>query len=83
MDEMTQQNSGLAEQSASSARELATEAERLSQLMSFFRVGAAAPTAAGNSGTEAVADSSWKAVEKSAGDQPAPLKASGGDWEDF
>lgn len=38
MDEMTQQNSALVEESAASARALSDEAKRLSELMSFFQL---------------------------------------------
>ena len=42
MDEITQQNSALADQSASSARGLGEQAEELERTMAFFAVGASA-----------------------------------------
>lgn len=42
MDELTQQNAALAEGSATSARRLETHAERLAELVAFFRVDAQA-----------------------------------------
>jgi methyl-accepting chemotaxis protein len=37
MDEVTQQNAGLAEQSANAARELEAQAEELARLVRLFR----------------------------------------------
>ena len=39
MDEMTQQNSALVEQSAASARTLSDQANQLAELMAFFKIG--------------------------------------------
>ncbi len=45
MDEMTQQNSALVEQSAASARTLSDQANQLTELMDFFKIDdAAAPS---------------------------------------
>ncbi|MCI4662812.1 MAG: methyl-accepting chemotaxis protein [Neomegalonema sp.] len=63
MDEMTQKNSALAEESAVNARGLADEAEGLGKLISFFNAGA----------NEAARDASWMKVERAA--KPAAPKA--------
>ncbi len=83
MDEMTQQNSTLAEQSASSARGLAEEAERLGQLMSFFQVGGGAPASMpARRRSENAADAEWQAEGQRAATPPMAA-ASGTDWAEF
>jgi len=42
MDEMTQQNSAMVEESTAAARALSNQAEKLSELMAFFKLGASA-----------------------------------------
>lgn len=44
MDEMTQQNAALVEESAASARSLGEQSERMRQLMTFFDLGTMTPT---------------------------------------
>ena len=43
MDQVTQQNAAMVEESTAAARNLATETDELSQLVSFFNVGAPPP----------------------------------------
>ncbi len=42
MDQMTQQNAAMVEQSTAASRNLANETDELSQMMGFFKIGAAA-----------------------------------------
>ena len=44
MDEMTQQNSALVEESSAAARALSDQATKLAQLMDFFKLGGAGPS---------------------------------------
>ncbi|MEM1275603.1 MAG: methyl-accepting chemotaxis protein [Pseudomonadota bacterium] len=62
MDQTTQQNSALAEQSAANARRLSEEAVGLGELIGYFRL----------SDREQAADDAWRAFEKAA---PAPKPA--------
>ena len=80
MDQMTQENSSLAEQSAASARMLSSSATKLQDLVSFFKVNAAL-------GGETIDDAAWRAEEtrpaepKQAAQTPAP--AEGDAWAQF
>ena len=66
MDEMTQQNSAMVEESAAAARTLANQADKLRELMGFFRLahGAGAPPATVAAGAE-------RAVRPAAQPRPA------------
>ncbi|MEM9043720.1 MAG: methyl-accepting chemotaxis protein [Pseudomonadota bacterium] len=82
MDQTTQENSALAEQSATNARRLSEEAAGLSELVAFFRMN----------DPEQAADDAWRAFEEAAPEpapqpisQPAqesPAKAAGS-WAEF
>ncbi|MCI4665984.1 MAG: methyl-accepting chemotaxis protein [Neomegalonema sp.] len=72
MDQITQQNSAMAEQSASASRSVASESERLSQLVAYFKIDAGAQTK-----REHDADAEWRATAAAAPKtaptrQPAP-----------
>ena len=73
MDEVTQQNSALVEESAASARALSDEARRLSELMSFFQLD--------RTSTRQPAQSPPAAIKKA---QPEPVAAGDiDDWSEF
>ena len=65
LDQITQQNSAMAEQSAASARALAGEGERLADMVAFFKVSASAKA-------EAAADAAWVQASAAASPRPAP-----------
>ena len=95
MDEMTQQNASLADQSAANARALAEGAEKLRALISFFKVDGVS--------AEASKDEAWRSVEATKSTEsrtvaprqapatapatpPRPVAAASapsGDWADF
>ncbi len=66
MDQITQQNSAMADESASASRALAAESERLAELVRFFRIQ-------GGVALEATADDDWRATaDAAAADAPQP-----------
>ncbi|MEO1422817.1 MAG: methyl-accepting chemotaxis protein [Pseudomonadota bacterium] len=67
MDQMTQQNSSMAEQSAAAARNLAVQSGRLSELVSHFTL-ADRPAS-----VEAAADAEWRRVERRTRPEAAQL----------
>ena len=78
MDEMTQQNSALVEESSAAARALTDQANKLAELMAFFKLDdtGAAPI------RREVGSASPKAVEP----EPTPVFVSAGDdddWKEF
>ncbi len=93
IDEMTQQNSALAEQSAASATELMAQIERLNGLVARFRVEEGAKAAA----AAPAAESEPERLRRMAADafaqsrvtrpaEPPRMVASGGgrgDWAEF
>ena len=78
MDEMTQQNSALVEESTASSRVLGSEAGKLAELMAFFKLGAQQPSPCQQSGQAAKPEARKPASEP-------PLAAAGGndEWSDF
>ncbi|MFN4166537.1 MAG: methyl-accepting chemotaxis protein, partial [Ferrovibrio sp.] len=98
MDEMTQRNGALVEQTSASAQALAEQAAELAALVGFFRTGdQAAPPVAGSLSTPAVAKAvavkpvatkpaAMKPVQASLegpSAKPAAKPADDGDWEEF
>ncbi|MDG9666104.1 methyl-accepting chemotaxis protein [Hahella sp. CR1] len=89
LDEITQQNAALAEETASSAESSLESVEQMVQLMSFFKVDGSqestvsAPTSAPR--PRAVAEPAARKTSKPAAAKPAPKKGSGDDedWEVF
>ncbi|MCJ8055958.1 methyl-accepting chemotaxis protein [Shinella curvata] len=94
MDQTTQQNAAMVEQSTAASASLATEAERLRQLVGQFQVGVAssrtaaparAPVAAANTASRAVASPARRMVGKIAsafgGGAAAPAAEAG--WDEF
>ncbi len=94
MDQTTQQNAAMVEQSTAASASLATEAERLRQLVGQFQVGAAsgrasaparAPVVAANTASRAVASPARRMVGKIAsafgGGAAAPAAQAG--WDEF
>ncbi|MEO1328885.1 MAG: methyl-accepting chemotaxis protein, partial [Pseudomonadota bacterium] len=84
LDQLTQQNSSLVEESASNARALADGAETLQRLISFFKQSGIA--------SEAVSDAAWRSTEAAPAPMSAPpVAAAGGgapaarvgDWSEF
>ncbi|MEO1330062.1 MAG: methyl-accepting chemotaxis protein [Pseudomonadota bacterium] len=81
LDQLTQQNSAMAERSASNARALGQSATKLNELVRFFKVAQA--------GLETAQDDAWSAAETGArraatpSSAPAPAAAGGGDWAEF
>ncbi len=91
MDEMTQQNAALSDESAAAARSLAKEAEELSKLINFFKVGNAQANAGG---LKKISGALSQEKQSFGGKSQAPqapasegfgfAKASGGDdWDDL
>ena len=95
MDEMTQQNAALVEESAAAAHALEDQSRELNRLMGFFNTGAAAATLAAPSATEAtrpavkpVAKPAARPLAKPAAKAaPKPklaaAKPKNSDWEEF
>ena len=91
MDTMTQENSAIAEKSASSARSLANSAGKLKELIAYFKIdGLQQEAAADSAWREAEAKTSTSRPELAATPAPALAVAAGGssitqegDWEDF
>ncbi len=90
MDQTTQQNAAMVEQSTAASASLATEAERLRQLVGQFQVGvasgrASAPAVAANTASRAVASPARRMVGKIAsafgGGAAAPAAQAG--WDEF
>ncbi|MEM6904861.1 MAG: methyl-accepting chemotaxis protein, partial [Pseudomonadota bacterium] len=79
MDQMTQQNSTMAEGSASASKSLETQGVELANLLGFFKVGA--------THGEALADAKWRAAEAEVAERApakaAESKAAAGGWSDF
>ncbi|AZZ90001.1 PAS domain-containing protein [Hahella sp. KA22] len=89
LDEITQQNAALAEETASSAESSLDSVEQMVQLMSFFKVeggqeSVVKPVASAPR-PRAVAEPATRTVRKPAAAKPAPKKGSGDDedWEVF
>ena len=78
MDQMTQQNSTLADQSAANARGLSESADKLQELISFFEKRKATVVEAGD-------DADWRRVEAQAPapSSPRPAAQDGGEWAAF
>jgi methyl-accepting chemotaxis protein len=89
MDEMTQQNAAMVEESTAAARSLASEASQLLQLVSFFRTGKETGTGVPQPTTLvpslARASASTKPEARALAARGTPVKvASGGvSWEEF
>jgi len=88
MDEMTQRNSALVEETTAAAQSLAGQANELAQLVTFFKIGeggrAAAPAAVRS--VPASVPRSAPAKPPAASARPAPLKpalADGDGWNEF
>jgi methyl-accepting chemotaxis protein len=85
MDEMTQKNAALVEESAAAARSLEEQASELTRLIGFFSTGresAARPTMTGNP----VVDRALGAVAEARQPAPQPIAkrhAAGGGWKEF
>ena len=78
MDEMTQQNSALVEESTAAARALSDQAEKLSQLMDFFKLDGAARS------DRSSAQSSPQASRKSDAEKQRTLVPAANDsWAEF
>ncbi len=74
MDEMTQQNSALVEESTASARALKDQASRLNELIGFFKLDAHVLNKPAHT----------RAVQPSSSTAPGPVMASAGEgWRDF
>ncbi len=88
MDEATQQNSALVEESAAAARALSEQAGRLTELMAFFRVGNAAgldrrPSTA-MSGRPATSSQAQPRSRSKPATAPAPTMATADEgWNEF
>jgi methyl-accepting chemotaxis protein len=92
MDQTTQQNSALVEESAAASESLREQAEKLTQVVSVFRV-AAQPASAYGAPTAPVAVRQPKAPQPATAaartpEEPLQVKrlasaGTGGDWEEF
>jgi methyl-accepting chemotaxis protein len=82
MDEMTQRNAALVEETTAAAQSLNTQAGQLAELVGFFKVAGGLPAAATPAARPAAA-----APRKAAAAPPvaaaAPAAASGEDWQEF
>ncbi|WP_135078271.1 methyl-accepting chemotaxis protein [Terasakiella sp. SH-1] len=76
MDEMTQQNAALVEESSASARSLEEQSEKMMQLMSFFEIGDGKPSAA-----TPIAPVTAKEVASKVAPAPAPVSSASFDEE--
>ncbi|MEL7117054.1 MAG: methyl-accepting chemotaxis protein, partial [Pseudomonadota bacterium] len=87
MDETTQQNSMLAEQSASAARGVVSEGDHLADLIDFFKVDASAGSQIRTTEqpcNEQAADAEWRASAPQTNRAFAALaKVSGDTWDEF
>ena len=82
MDEMTQQNSALVEESTAGARDLSDQANKLGELMAFFQIDAAAGSIAPPRITAKPASLSPK-IKPSAKSQPVATTVGDDDWSEF
>ena len=83
MDEMTQQNSALVEESAASANTLSDQASQLGNLMRFFKLD---PAHAAAKGSAPIAAKASPVISSKAPTDPAPAPASNSvdeGWENF
>jgi methyl-accepting chemotaxis protein len=78
MDQVTQQNAAMVEQTTAASHAVAGEAEELTRLMSRFEVQASAPTAPSARTVAALRTSGGRGV--SAARKPAPVEDT---WEEF
>lgn len=91
MDEMTQQNAALVEETSAASRAMSEEATSMNNLVSFFRLGGASGGAAYSAPSEPVIR--YKSSPSPAAQAPAPTPVMGSDsaatfsedddWEDF
>ncbi len=78
MDEMTQQNSALVEENSASTRVLSEEANKLGELMDFFRINQAMAAPGGPAaGARNVSSTAAKSIRK------APALVDEGGWDEF
>ena len=82
MDQVTQQNAAMVEESTAASHALATEAGELARLVGQFRIGENRKSA------RSVVPRQTKAVARPANKVPAvktlvPAAASGDDWDEF
>ncbi|QIQ86605.1 methyl-accepting chemotaxis protein [Erythrobacter sp.] len=78
MDQMTQQNAAMVEETTASARSLADEARRLGDLVAQFRTGEDAPAAAALAPATRPAPARPAVQPRRAAPQPAPAPATSG-----
>ncbi len=80
LDEMTQQNSALVEESSAAARALSDQAGKLAELMAFFKLKEGPVRRAAIATTASVSSKPERGRKVS---QPAPVPAGGEGWDEF
>ena len=84
MDEMTQQNSALVEESSAAARALSNQADKLAELMTFFKHDGAAASARDRATTaRPTLTSAKQKARRTTEAQPALVDAGSEDWDEF